>query len=81
MFSYIMKYFATSITIAQESTPIREGGEISVPGAVSREQAEQAALKAVGSGRVTWSAPEQDRGAAWEVEITRPDGSEVDVLL
>lgn len=62
-------------------TPVREGAESSEPGTTSREQAEQAALDAVGEGQVTWSAPEDDRGAAWEVEVTRPDGSEVDVLV
>jgi hypothetical protein len=35
----------------------------------------------VGGGRVTWSGREDDRGAAWEIEVTRPDGSEVDVLI
>lgn len=44
-------------------------------------QAEQAALEAVGSGRVTWSGPENDRGAAWEVEITLPNAREIDVLV
>jgi uncharacterized membrane protein YkoI len=48
---------------------------------VTREEAEQIALDSVGSGSVTWSGPEDDRGAAWEVEVTRPDGSEVDVLI
>lgn len=48
---------------------------------VTQEQAELAALAAVGDGQVTWSGPEDDRGAAWEVEVTRSDGSEVDVLV
>lgn len=62
--------------------PVLEGpGTTPSTGAVTREQAEQAALDAVGEGRVTWSGPEDDRGAAWEIEITRPDGSEVDVLV
>lgn len=68
---------------AKESTevaPVREGAD-GDSGSVSREEAEQAALDAVGEGRVTWSGPEDDRGAAWEVEVTRPDGSEVDVLV
>jgi uncharacterized membrane protein YkoI len=65
----------------EEATPVREGAESSDPGTVSREEAEQAALDAVGSGQVTWSGAEDDRGAAWEVEVTRPDGSEVDVLV
>lgn len=61
------------------SDPVREGADPS--GTVSRGAAEATALAAVGEGRVTWSGPEDDRGAAWEVEITRPDGSEVDVLV
>jgi uncharacterized membrane protein YkoI len=48
---------------------------------VSSEQAQEIALAAIGEGRVTWITPEDDRGAAWEVEVTRPDGSEVDVLV
>jgi hypothetical protein len=47
----------------------------------SVSQAEQAALEAVGSGWVTWSGPENDRGAAWEVEITLPNGREIDLLV
>jgi hypothetical protein len=48
---------------------------------VTQRQAEEAALAAVGEGEATWRGPEDDRGAAWEVEVTRPDGSEVDVLV
>lgn len=72
-----------SITAPSPTTedPVREGAEPTASSVVSRAQAEQAALAAVGSGRVTWSGPEDDRGAAWEVEVTRPDGSEVDVLV
>ena len=69
------------VATSEVAAPVREGAESSEPGAISRSQAEQAALEAVGSGQVTWSGPENDRGAAWEVEITRPDGSEVDVLV
>jgi uncharacterized membrane protein YkoI len=50
-------------------------------GVVSSEEAEQIALAAVGEGTVTWITPEDDRGAAWEVEVTRPNGQEVDVLV
>ena len=50
------------------------------PGAISQEQA-AAALTAVGTGSVTWIGPEDDRGAAWEVEVTRPNDTEVDVLV
>lgn len=58
----------------------REAGD-APSDAITLEQAEEAALRAVGEGQVTDSGPEDDRGAAWEVEVTRPDGSEVDVLV
>jgi len=64
-----------------QAPPLRGGGEVPAAGVVSRERAEQAALAAVGSGRVTWVGREDERGAAWEVEITRPDGTEIDVLI
>jgi hypothetical protein len=41
----------------------------------SRERAERAALRAVGAGRVTWSDREDERAAAREIEVTRPDAS------
>lgn len=50
-------------------------------GTVTLQEAEEAALAAVGEGRVTFSGPEDDRGAAWEIEVTRDDGSEIDVLV
>lgn len=50
-------------------------------GVVGQAAAEQAALAYVGEGRVTWVSPEDDRGAAWEIEVTLPNGSEVDVLV
>jgi uncharacterized membrane protein YkoI len=48
---------------------------------VTSEQAQEIALAAIGEGTVTWIGPEDDRGATWEVEITRPNGQEVDVLV
>ena len=80
---------ATSAPAATATAPaptttapvVREGSDAPRSGVVTRQEAEAAALAAVGSGQVTWSGPEDDRGAAWEVEITRPDGSEVDVLV
>ena len=50
-------------------------------GVVSRAQAESIALRWVGSGRVTWVEREDDHGAAWEIEVTRPNGSEIDVYV
>ena len=51
-----------------------------------REQAQQAALSAVedrfgGPASVTGTFNEDDGGARWEVEVTRSDGSEFDVLV
>lgn len=48
---------------------------------MSRQEAAQAALDEIGEGRVTWISREDERGAAWEVEITRPNGREIDVLV
>lgn len=66
---------------APPDTVVREGTDPPTGDVITRADAEAAALAAVGEGRVTWSGPEDDRGAAWEIEITRPDGSEVDVLV
>lgn len=50
-------------------------------GQITRQDAERIAVEAVGEGRVTWSGREDDRGATWEIEVTRGDGTEVDVLI
>lgn len=70
----------------EEATETAETGPTehatdAAPTLVTLERAEEAALAAVGEGEVTWSGPEDDRGAAWEIEITRPNGTEVDVLV
>jgi hypothetical protein len=70
-----------SSLVSVESEPLREGADSNGDAVVSRQEAEQAALDAVGSGRVTWSAPEDDRGAVWEIEGTRDDGYEIDVYV
>jgi hypothetical protein len=56
-------------------------GATAPSGVVDQAAAEQAALAYLGQGRVTWVTPEDDRGAAWEVEVTLPNGREVDVLV
>lgn len=75
---------------ACESTPATQeegdaadstAGDESGSGTVTQQEAEEAALAFVGSGRVTFTGPEDARGAAWEVEVTLDDGSEVDVLV
>lgn len=45
------------------------------------EQAKQAALDATGGGKVNSVETDSENGATYEVEVTRPDGSTVDVRL
>jgi uncharacterized membrane protein YkoI len=45
-----------------------------------RDRASTAALEAVGEGKVTGTETDDEEGA-YEVEVTRPDGSQVDVHL
>jgi len=45
------------------------------------DQAAQAALKAAGGGSVLDVDRDSENGATWEVELVKPDGSHVDVLL
>ena len=44
-------------------------------------QAKQAALAATGGGRVNSVESDSEDGATYEVEVTKPDGSTVDVRL
>jgi uncharacterized membrane protein YkoI len=48
---------------------------------VDRATAKRAALAHLGEGRVTWVSREDDYGAAWEIEVTLPNGREVDVYV
>lgn len=52
-----------------------------ITGDITLAQAKQIALNYVGSGRVTYWGAEDDHGARWEIEVTRPGGSEVDVYV
>jgi uncharacterized membrane protein YkoI len=45
------------------------------------QRASAAALKATGGGRVTETEHDTESGATYEVEVTRADGSQVDVRL
>jgi hypothetical protein len=73
---------AVTDTTTADGTTATGGDTASVPtGVVGQAAAEQAALAYVGEGRVTWVTPEDDRGAAWEIEVTLPSGREVDVLV
>jgi hypothetical protein len=56
-----------------------DGGDKPITGP-ALERASQAALTDVGSGKVTQTEAGDEEGA-YEVEVTRPDGSQVDVHL
>jgi hypothetical protein len=45
------------------------------------QRASAAAVKAAGGGRVTETEHDSEGGATYEVEVRKPDGSEVEVLL
>lgn len=45
------------------------------------QRASAAALKASGGGRVTETEHDSENGATYEVEVTKADGSQVDVRL
>ncbi|HEY7792446.1 MAG TPA: PepSY domain-containing protein [Gaiellaceae bacterium] len=45
------------------------------------QRAHAAALKATGGGEVTASERDGEKGATYEVEVRKPDGSTVDVRL
>jgi uncharacterized membrane protein YkoI len=62
------------------ATGVGGGGDQSLSGATA-EQATAAALKAVGGGKVTASELDNEKGATYEVEVRKTDGSTVDVRL
>jgi hypothetical protein len=45
------------------------------------DRASAVALEAAGGGRVTETEHDSEDGATYEVEVTKPDGSQVDVRL
>ena len=47
----------------------------------AKARAEKAALAATGGGKVNESELDNENGATYEVEVTKPDGSQVDVRL
>jgi uncharacterized membrane protein YkoI len=55
-----------------------EGGGLS---GSTAQRAHAAALKATGGGEVTASERDGEKGATYEVEVRKPDGSTVDVRL
>jgi hypothetical protein len=55
-----------------------DSGTVSGPNA---DTATAAALKATGGGTANSVERDGENGATWEVEVTRPDGTTVDVRL
>ena len=51
------------------------------PSAAASARAERAALAATGGGKVNGVELDSERGARYEVEVTKRDGSTVDVRL
>jgi hypothetical protein len=58
--------------VFDDETPL-EGSELA--------KASAAALKATGGGTVNETERDSEKGATFEVEVTKPDGSTVDVRL
>ena len=57
-----------------------DDGEKSVTGRQA-DRASAAALKATGGGKVNAVERDSEKGATWEVEVTKTDGTTVDVRL
>jgi hypothetical protein len=73
-----------SDTTPSEPAPVPRSTDTTASGSdgvVARAAAERAALAYVGEGRVTWVSQEDDYGAVWEIEVTLPNGHEVDVYI
>jgi hypothetical protein len=59
-----------------------DGGRVAAPlSATEVEHATSAALEATGGGRSNSVERDAENGATWEVEVTKEDGSTVDVRL
>lgn len=71
----------TSPAPAADAAAAQTPGTVPSSTVIDQATAEQVALAHLGEGQVTWVTPEDDRGAAWEVEVTLPSGREVDVLV
>jgi hypothetical protein len=63
-----------------QATGAFEDGESSISGPAA-ERAKAAALRITGGGAANAVERESEQGAAYEVEVTRKDGTTVDVLL
>jgi uncharacterized membrane protein YkoI len=59
----------------------RQGDDGEPLSGATLQRASAAALKATGGGRVTETEHDSEDGATYEVEVTKADGSQVDVRL
>ena len=59
----------------------RQGDDGAKLAGATLSRASAAALKATGGGEVNDTEYDSEQGATYEVEVTRPDGSTVDVRL
>ena len=71
---------ATGTGIAVAAGDSGDDGDATVTGRVA-DRARAAALDATGGGRVNAVERDSEDGATWEVEVTRRDGTTVDVRL
>jgi len=74
-------FFLVGCDSSGSSDSSGESASTPAENSITLAEAQQRALDAVGTGRVTDTGLEDDFGATWEVEVTRPDGSEVDVYV
>jgi hypothetical protein len=72
---------AAAVSTGATTMPEPSSDAVRDAGSVDQAAAERAALAYLGEGRVTWVSQEDDYGAAWEIEVTLPDGREVDVYV
>lgn len=77
----------TEVTVTETEAATEEASPEPQPqanpggGEVTLEEAQAIALEHIGDGIVTDVGDEDDFGARWEIEITRTNGSEVDVYV
>jgi uncharacterized membrane protein YkoI len=67
--------------IAGASGDGREAGDGAALSGVTLTRASDAALAATGGGKVGETEADGEKGATYEVEVTKADGSQVDVRL
>ena len=71
---------AAAIVASGAALATNDDSEGNVSGAQANE-ATAAALKATGGGKANSVELDNENGATWEVEVTKPDGNTVDVRL